>query len=167
MSPARQEPRRHPPPRGPSAEQHLQILGVLTGIQGGLALVGALAIAIVMGVAGYTMGLDPGNEVPGPLFAAIFGIIAFLLAAVGIFYIVTGIGLWRQRSWSRVLGFIASALALLHVPLGTAYGIYGFYVLTRPEVIERLEGAYRVSPPASQAPAEATHTTGEPPEPQG
>lgn len=146
MSPAYQEPRQHPPPSGPTADQHLQILGVLTGVQGALAILMAVIIGIVTGVAGYTMGLEPGNEIPQAFFGAIFGVMAFLFLAGGVFYVVTGVGLWRHRSWSRIAGFITSALALLQVPLGTAYGIYGFYVLTRPEVVERLEGEYRVSP---------------------
>lgn len=157
MSAAQQEPRQHPPPSGPTADQHLQILAVLTGIQGALAILFALVIGVVMGVAGYTMGLEPGNEIPQAFFGAIFGVMAFLFLAGGVFYVATGVGLWRHRSWSRIAGFIASALALLQVPLGTAYGIYGFYVLTRPEVVERLEGEYRVSPrhPGPEKPPEA------------
>lgn len=157
MSPTHQEPRQHPPPSGPTADQHLQILGVLTGVQGALAILMGVVIGAVMGVAGYTMGLETGNEIPQAFFGAIFGVMAFLLLAGGVFYVVTGVGLWRHRSWSRIAGFISSALALLHVPLGTAYGIYGFYVLTRPEVVERLEGGYRVSPrhPGPEEPPEA------------
>ncbi len=162
MSPAQQEPRQHPPPSGPSADQHLQILGILTGIFGGLLLLGGLGMGIMMGLFGYAMGLEPGNDVPRAFLGAIFGVMAFIFAALGVFYLVTGVGLWRHRSWSRIAGFIASALALLNVPIGTAYGIYGFYVLTRPEVVERLEGEYRVSPAApdpgpSSASQEAAH----------
>lgn len=157
MSPAQQEPRQHPPPSGPSADQHLQILGVLSAVLGGIAVIAGIAVFVMAVLVGYTLGLEAGTEVPRAWVGGMFGVMAFLFVAFGTFYIVTGVGLWRHRSWSKIPGFIASALALLNVPIGTAYGIYGFYVLTRPEVVERLEGAYRVSPrtpeaePAAQA----------------
>ncbi|PYT24171.1 MAG: hypothetical protein DMG57_29615 [Acidobacteria bacterium] len=51
--------------------------------------------------------------------------------------IVVGVGLLRFRPWARILGIVLSVLDLNDVPLGTAVGIYGFWVLLSPET-ERL-----------------------------
>jgi hypothetical protein len=55
-------------------------------------------------------------------------LVAFLLllSAPGL---ITGIGLLKLRPWSRILGIALSAINLIHIPFGTALGIYGLWVL--------------------------------------
>lgn len=47
--------------------------------------------------------------------------------------LVGGIGLLMMAPWSRVFMIVISALYLLHIPIGTVLGIYGLWVLTKPE----------------------------------
>ncbi|MCA9730139.1 MAG: hypothetical protein KC729_20815, partial [Candidatus Eisenbacteria bacterium] len=48
--------------------------------------------------------------------------------------VVVGIGLLTRRGWARTGGLILAACYLLALPFGTAFGIYGIYILERPEV---------------------------------
>ena len=43
---------------------------------------------------------------------------------------LAGWGLQRQREWARTLGMVVAAVGLLHIPLGTAAGVYVLWVLT-------------------------------------
>lgn len=61
------------------------------------------------------------------LLAAGMVVLSMLLA---IPMVLAGWGLQRQKEWARTLGMIAGAVSLLHVPLGTAVGIYALWVLT-------------------------------------
>jgi hypothetical protein len=52
---------------------------------------------------------------------------------VGLPGLVGGVGLLQFRSWARITVIVISALDLIHIPFGTALGIYGFWVLLNPE----------------------------------
>ena len=51
--------------------------------------------------------------------------------------IIAGIGLLKLQPWARILAIVISALNLLNVPIGTALGVYGLWVLLQAET-ERL-----------------------------
>lgn len=55
----------------------------------------------------------------------------FLAYAAAAF--ITAWGLMERRPWARVLAIVLAILALVHVPLGTALGIYTLWVMWPPE----------------------------------
>jgi hypothetical protein len=130
---------------------HVRILAYLHIVLGSLGVIAALVVLLVFGgiagIVGAANPHDPGAwhiaiPVLGIVGAAICGLV-LLLSIPGI---ITGIGLLKLRPWARILGIVLSALNLLHVPLGTALGIYGLWVLLKPET-ERLF-CYPVQPQA-------------------
>ena len=56
-----------------------------------------------------------------------------LIAGLAIPSVITGIGLMRLKHWARPVGMVLLTLNLLNVPLGTAVGIYGLWVLMTTE----------------------------------
>ena len=58
--------------------------------------------------------------------------------------LIAGIGLLKFRPWARILGIVISALDLMSVPIGTAIGIYGLWVLlsNETEALFRNASAY-------------------------
>ena len=54
--------------------------------------------------------------------------------------LIAGIGLLRGQGWSRILALIIGALDLLDIPLGTALGVYCFWVLLQDDTMEVFEG---------------------------
>jgi hypothetical protein len=62
-----------------------------------------------------------------------------LLTAVGAFLVVkavlgiaAGWGLIQREPWARILAVVLGFIALVHIPLGTALGIYTIWVLLSP-----------------------------------
>lgn len=120
-------------------DQHVKVLAVLYIVMGALGVLGALAcLAIFGGLAGIVQVAGHANDNPEALVAApILGIIAVLLTGVVFVMslpgIVAGYGLLKFRSWARILTIILSGLNLFNVPVGTALGIYGLWVLLSKE----------------------------------
>lgn len=82
-------------------------------------------------------------DVPGlgSLVAAaglVVGLVIVLLAVPGI---VSAIGLLKREPWAKVWTLVVAALSLLNVPVGTAFGIYALWVMTRPETDAALQGS--------------------------
>jgi hypothetical protein len=112
---------------------HIRLLGALYIALGVLGLLGALvALVIFGGVAGLigTAGADdPGAGVVASLIGLFGSLLFLLLVVLSIPDIVAGLGLLSFRPWARVLALVLSALNLLHLPFGTALGVYGLWVL--------------------------------------
>jgi hypothetical protein len=63
-----------------------------------------------------------------------FGAVFFtLLALPGL---LAGFGLVKREPWARVLALVLAFLNLVNFPLGTALGIYAFFVLLQKEATE-------------------------------
>jgi hypothetical protein len=127
---------------------HIKILGILNIIMGSLtALIGVAALVVLSGVASF-MAFGPPNPSGSDAddaraFAPWMGLIGILvmcfLMAVALPAIIGGWGLLKYKSWSRVLMIIISALHLPSIPLGTALGIYGLWVLTNDQSRQLLD----------------------------
>jgi len=118
---------------------HIKILGILNIIMGSLtASIGLIALVVLGGVAGavsWSGASDPENG--GPFAAPIISLIGLGVAAffvlLGLPSIIGGWGLLKLRPWARVFTVVVSGFHLLHVPFGTALGIYGLWVLLSDE----------------------------------
>lgn len=113
-------------------QQHIRLLGILWLANSALNLVGGVALFIV---ANTIFGQY------GPAHAPFFlhGLLSVIAVAVGIKGLLgfaAGWGLLQRESWARMLTIVLSFLSLFNVPLGTALGIYGLWVLL-PAASER------------------------------
>ena len=120
-------------------EKHVKTLGVLWIAKGILGLfVGVIVFVVLVGV-GFFASTTSGEEV-----LTILSIIAIIAASVIVILslpsILAGIGILKKRQWGRILGIIVAALNLVDVPLGTALGIYSFWVLLNDEAQALFDG---------------------------
>lgn len=95
---------------------------------------GALVGAGFVGALGDVPGL-------GALIASaglVVGLGFVLLALPGL---VSAIGLLQRRSWAKIWTIVAGALSLVNFPIGTAFGVYAIWAMTRPETEARLGDA--------------------------
>ncbi len=118
--------------------KHVQVLGILNIVWGGLYVFGALVILLVFGgVAGLVGAVshDPDAYVAVPILTFFAGALALLLVLLSVPSIVTGVGLLKLTPWSRILGIVVSALHILSIPFGTALGVYGLWVLLSNETV--------------------------------
>jgi hypothetical protein len=116
--------------------QHVKILGILHIVFGALCVFGGLIVLVVMGgIAGIVGTSDQSQDaaVAVPILAAIGGFLCILCLVIGLPGLVGGIGLLQYKPWARITLIVLSALDLIHVPIGTALGIYGFWVLLNPQ----------------------------------
>jgi hypothetical protein len=116
--------------------QHVRILGILHIIYGALGVfVGLLVFLIMGGIAGLVGVTDhsPDSALAIPILGGIGGLVFVILLCISLPGIIVGYGLLHFKPWSRLLALVMSALELFSVPFGTALGIYGFWVLLKPE----------------------------------
>ncbi len=114
-------------------EQHVKILSIINIILGVLGLIGALFMGILFGVLGGVAASE-GEAEAGAALGALGGVFAVVVAILALPQLLAGIGLHKRKNWGRILTFIVAALSILNLPIGTAYGIYAFWALTRPGI---------------------------------
>jgi hypothetical protein len=109
-------------------KNHIQLVAALHIAFGALSLLGALAVFIFMGMAGSIVVSQGEHEAAGLL-----GIIAIalggFLAVLALPGIIGGWALMTGRSWGRPVVLVLGVLDLLHVPFGTALGVYTLWAL--------------------------------------
>lgn len=112
---------------------HVKVIAILEIVWGSMAGVGAVVVLLMVTLAaGLTSGFGAPGFVPGII--ASFGIfIVALLAALAIVALIGGFRLLHHRRSGRTLTYVSAALSLVSFPLGTAFGVYAFIILTRPE----------------------------------
>ena len=64
--------------------------------------------------------------------------IGILVMLLSIFVLASGIGLLKSKKWSKISSLIVGALSIFSFPLGTIFGVFTLYYLTKPEVSEIL-----------------------------
>ncbi len=117
-------------------ETHLKIIATLHIILGAMSIFAALTVLLLMGGIAAVLGTSTQSSDTVwaiPVLGGIGGIIFLVLILLWLPGLIGGIGLLRHAPWSRVFMIVVSAVDLLGVPFGTALGIYGIWVLTRPE----------------------------------
>jgi hypothetical protein len=123
---------------------HVRILAYLHIVFGSLGVLCGLLVLLIFGGAGRLVGVtspyDPDTwRVAIPVIGVAGLAICAFFMLLSIPGIIAGVGLLEFRPWARTLAIVLSAPDLLHVPLGTALGIYGLWVLLNAET-ERLFG---------------------------
>jgi len=116
--------------------QHVKILGILHIVFSSLCiLAGIIALAVLGGIASIVGATDqsPDSAAAVPILGGIGGVVFVICLLIGLPGMVGGIGLLQFRSWARIVVIVLSAIDLINVPIGTALGIYGFWVLMNKE----------------------------------
>ncbi len=110
-------------------ELHVTILGWLHIIGSAFFLVlGLIGFVFLAGIGILSYDPEAARILP---FIGLMGMILF--TALGVPGIVAGIGLLRRKTWGRILALIVGFFSLVNVPIGTALGIYTFFVLLQQE----------------------------------
>ena len=111
---------------------NLQLLGILWIAFSALHMIVAL-IGLTVGAAfvGHLM-LPFRNGFLAPMVGAI-SVLFLMKSALGL---AAGWGLMQRAPWARILAIILGFISLVHVPFGTALGIYTLVILL-PAAAER------------------------------
>jgi len=113
---------------------HVKILGVLHIVFGALGLLLAIGLLVLFGgIAGVIASTAHDTGLPEGIVGLIGIAICSVIAVLSLPGLIAGIGLLQFRPWARILGIVISGLDLLSVPIGTALGVYGLWVLLSNE----------------------------------
>jgi len=130
-----------PHERQGKVQRNLQLLSVLWLLRGALGLI-AVAVMFVIGriivLSGAGMRLA-GASPAFPFLRMLFGVIWIVVGIHAVLGILAGWGLMQRAAWARPIALVAAFLELLHIPLGTALGVYTLWALLPSESGEEYE----------------------------
>ena len=115
--------------------QHVRLLGILHIVFGSVGVFAGLVVLLVFGsaIGLISSGGHDDARIAIPFVGVVGSLVALVIMVVSVPGIVGGVGLLKPRPWGRSVLLFVSALELLHLPLGTALGIYGLWALLNPE----------------------------------
>jgi hypothetical protein len=117
-------------------QSHVKVLAILHIVLGGLGLLAAVFLFVLTGGITAAIGMQASGDEAAVALPIVGGIGLFLAgcaALLSIPGIIAGLGLLSYKPWARTLTLVVSALNLINVPIGTAIGFYGFWVLLSRE----------------------------------
>lgn len=114
--------------------EHVHLLGIIFVVWGCLSLL--FGLGIWMFFAG--LGVFSGEEEAFAVMLIIATIASGFSIVTGIAEVISGWGLLKKMSWSRVLTIIMAVINVISFPLGTALGVYAMWVLFKDESKEVL-----------------------------
>jgi hypothetical protein len=110
-------------------KQHITIVGAL---HIGLSVLGLLLAFFLFAVIAGGGALSGDSEAI-TITLIVGSVIGGLLAVLSVPGIVAGWGLLKYQGWARILMMVVAAFDLFNVPIGTALGVYTFWVLIQEE----------------------------------
>lgn len=113
-------------------ENHVKAVGIINIVLGALGVLTGLMLVMVFGGIGMVIGThspDPDARVALPILGLIGAVVFVVMLVISVPMIIAGWGIIRRRPWARILGIVLAVLQLLNVPVGTAAGVYGLWVL--------------------------------------
>lgn len=117
------------------AAKHVRILAWIAIALGVLAIALLAVVRWVVGLAAF-----PTPPVEAIDWLSPFGFILLIVGSLALLALVSGIGLLHHAGWARVSTMVLAVINLFSFPFGTAFGIYGIWVLTRPGAKALLSG---------------------------
>ena len=134
-------------------QDHVKVLAwlhIVFGVLGALAAIIILGIAVFGGSMVRMLAQDPEALLVAPIVWIAGTVLSAIIMLCAVPGLVAGISLLELRPWARVVAIVISALHLFNIPVGTALGIYGIWVLLNPETEEMFRSA--ASTPAAISP---------------
>ena len=134
-------------------QTHVKVLGVVYLAVGACMLLLAAFLFLTMGSVAGIVGAtaEPQDAaIAVPVLGIAGTALAAMLAIFSLPSLITGYGLLYFKAWARIVGIVLSAVSLINIPIGTAVGAYGLWVLLNKET-ERL---FSTAQPSSITPAQ-------------
>jgi hypothetical protein len=114
-------------------ERHVNLLGILLALWGGLAMLVGVSMTLIAAGALAQM-LTPGAASVGfaaRLTAGMFAVLGVVALLWGAVHVWTGVLLDRRRPIGRILALALGVVNLIVLPFGTALGVYALWVLLK------------------------------------
>lgn len=125
-------------------EKHIKLVAILNIVYRSFVIVGSIVLFVLAAVFGRIMdflerkGDLRADEVPREILDVlpfVFVVIGIVIALVSVVGIIGSVGLLKRQEWGRIMVLVVSFFNLMHVPLGTALGVYSIWVLLNDEIV--------------------------------
>jgi len=111
-----------------TSEEHNKYLGIAFLVYGGLQLLMLVFMGLFLGLFFFSMPGRPNDpEFPAAFFAVIFTFAIAFQLLFSLPSLIASYALFKKKSWARVSAIVASVLAVMNVPIGTAVAVYAFW----------------------------------------
>jgi hypothetical protein len=125
-------------------QRNLQVLAILWLVAGALNLVIGFGLFTVGHIVFGNLVSNTGLHVGGlgtfaPVVRTVMSFIGGFVILKAVLGLATGLGLLQRENWARPLAIVMSFFELLHIPFGTALGIYTLVVLLPTEAAVEYE----------------------------
>jgi hypothetical protein len=111
---------------------HVKVVAVLYLFLSAFGLMAALVLSMAFGLAGGIVGAnaDPNDAaIALPIIGFTGTVLVGYLVLTALPGLIAGVGLLKSQPWARVLAIVVAVFYLIHIPIGTAIGIYALWVL--------------------------------------
>jgi hypothetical protein len=109
---------------------HIRSLAILWLAFSALNALGGVVLSVLAtAVFPHLHEMGAPSDVPVGFLHSFFGTLAILILVNAGAGFLAGWGLLQRKPWARVLTIVLAFLALFHIPLRTALGIYTLWVL--------------------------------------
>jgi hypothetical protein len=119
-----------------TGRQQANLLGILFWVFTAFNILLVVAIAVIyIAIFGFVFSQvpqKPGEPDPAIMMTILVAIFAFAVIFSILFSIpkmVAGYGLKKEKPWARTWAIVASIMAAMSFPIGTAIGVYGLVFL--------------------------------------
>ena len=114
-----------------TAKDHNKLVGIFLMVHGGIQAFAIILIGLIYGGIGAAIAVGGKNqEKPiGLIFIAMVAVIAVIGSLFIIPQLVGGWKMLKEKANAKTWGTVASIIAVLSFPLGTAVGVYGMWFL--------------------------------------
>ena len=121
-------------PRRSRIQEHVRLLAILWFAFSAFEVVGGLVLMILSNtlfahIAERAAAESGTDASPLGFLRPLMTVIALFVLAKAAAGFLAGWGLLNREPWGRVLALVLGFVALIHVPLGTALGVYTLWVL--------------------------------------
>ena len=109
--------------------EHVQVLAILWFVDGALLLLPAFVMAALAAVVSAPMAWHGANNIAFVLAPGLFVGLCVIFLVSATLRFIAGWGLLKMEPWGRVFALVMAFFSLIHVPFGTALGVYTLFVL--------------------------------------
>jgi hypothetical protein len=110
--------------------EHVHVLAILWFVDGALLLFPAFVMAVLAAVVTAPLAWHEfGGNIVFVLAPGLFVALCIILLISAALRFIAGWGLLKMEPWGRTLALVMAFFDLIHLPFGTALGVYTLFVL--------------------------------------
>ena len=111
-------------------QRHFVIVAAMYIAIGALNLMALAVIFAIIAAVDLNYSYEPNTQ----MVLRIAALVAGILSLISVSSMISGFGLYYQKSWAKLPSLIIAVILLPGIPLSTAIGIYALWTLTHVEV---------------------------------